>query len=256
MDFQFLYILITGILIGGVAGYLGTLTISKRMALSIDPLGHLALPGVALGLLYGLDISLCAFLFIILGMILIWYFEIKTKLPTETLTAIVFTLGVAITFLFFPLDHDELEQAFIGDISKVNFSDVLFTLFLSLLLFFIVKKIYQKIILINISEDLAKIEKINIKKYNFLYLLSIAIIVALGTKIVGGLLSAALVAIPAATSRNLSKNLSQFSFLSVLFGILSALIGIFLFKITGIQAGPLIILSSVFFFFISLFKLN
>ncbi|HOM33376.1 MAG TPA: metal ABC transporter permease, partial [Candidatus Paceibacterota bacterium] len=55
MDFQFLYILITGILIGGVAGYLGTLTISKRMALSIDPLGHLALPGVALGLLYGLD---------------------------------------------------------------------------------------------------------------------------------------------------------------------------------------------------------
>ncbi|MDD5638466.1 MAG: metal ABC transporter permease, partial [Candidatus Pacebacteria bacterium] len=140
--------------------------------------------------------------------------------------------------------------------SKVNFSDVLFTLFLSLLLFFIVKKIYQKIILINISEDLAKIEKINIKKYNFLYLLSIAIIVALGTKIVGGLLSAALVAIPAATSRNLSKNLSQFSFLSVLFGILSTLIGIFLFKITGIQAGPLIILSSVFFFFISLFKLN
>jgi len=247
---QFLLSLIAGIFIGGVAGYLGTLMLSKRMALVAGPLGHLTLPGIALALIYGFDVSLGAFPFVILGVILIWFFETRTKLPMEALTAIVFASGVAVAFLFLPIA--EAETALIGDISKVGFWDTLTVGFLCLSLFVVIKKIYSKMILINVSEDLAIAEGVNVKKYNLLYLLSIAIVVALGVKVVGGLLTAALVAIPAATARNLSKNLFQFSLLGMLFGIISFLFGIFLFKITGFPAGPLIILASTFFFLISL----
>ena len=247
---QFLLSLIAGIFIGGVAGYLGTLMLSKRMALVAGPLGHLTLPGIALALIYGFDVSLGAFPFVILGVILIWFFETRTKLPMEALTAIVFASGVAVAFLFLPIA--EAETALIGDISKVGFWDTLTVSFLCLFLFMVIKKIYSKMILINVSEDLAIAEGVNVKKYNLLYLLSIAIVVALGVKVVGGLLTAALVAIPAATARNLSKNLFQFSLLGMLFGIISFLFGIFLFKITGFPAGPLIILVSTFFFLISL----
>ena len=107
-------------------------------------------------------------------------------------------------------------------------------------------------LLINISEDLAKAEKVDVKKYNLLYLFSIAILVALGVKMVGGLLTAALVAIPASTSRNLSRNLFQYNFLSIFFGALSAILGISLFKLTSFPPGPLIILVSTVFFLISL----
>jgi len=168
----------------------------------------------------------------------------------EALTAIVFASGVAVAFLFLPIA--EAETALIGDISKVGFWDTLTVSFLCLFLFMVIKKIYSKMILINISEDLAIAEGVNVKKYNLLYLLSIAIVVALGVKVVGGLLTAALVAIPAATARNLSKNLFQFSLLGMLFGVVSFIFGIFLFKITGFPAGPLIILVSTFFFLISL----
>jgi len=247
---QFLLSLIAGIFIGGVAGYLGTLMLSKRMSLVAGPLGHLTLPGIALALIYGFDVSLGAFPFVILGVILIWFFETRTKLPMEALTAIVFASGVAVAFLFLPIA--EAETALIGDISKVGFWDTLTVSFLCLFLFMVIKKIYSKMILINISEDLAIAEGVNVKKYNLLYLLSIAIVVALGVKVVGGLLTAALVAIPAATARNLSKNLFQFSLLGMLFGVVSFIFGIFLFKITGFPAGPLIILVSTFFFLISL----
>ncbi len=250
MDFQFLYSLITGIFIGGVAGYLGTLMISKKMALVAGPLGHLTLPGIALALLYDFDISLAAFPFVILGIVFIWLFEMRTKLPMEALTAIVFASGVAIAFLFLPIE--QAETALVGDISKVSYLDTLIISIFCLFLFLLVQKIYFKIALINISEDLARSEGINVKKYNFFYLLSIAIIVALGVKIVGGLLTAALVAIPAATARNLSKNLFQFSFLGTFLGVLSSLLGILLFKTTGFPAGPLIILVSTSFFLISL----
>ena len=247
---QILLSLIAGVFIGGIAGYLGTLMLSKRMALVAGPLGHLTLPGIALALIYGFDVSLGAFPFVILGIVLIWLIEIRTKLPMEALTAVVFASGVAIAFLFLPIA--KAETALVGDISKVGFWDTLIVSFLCLFLFIIVKKIYSKMTLINISEDLAKSEGINVEKYNLLYLFSIAIIVALGVKVVGGLLTAALVAIPAATSRNLSKNLFQFSFGGMLFGVLSSLLGILLFKLTGFPAGPLIILVSTFFFLTSL----
>ena len=217
---QLLLSLIAGIFIGGTAGYLGTLMLSKRMSLVAGPLGHLTLPGIALALLYGLDVSLGAFPFVILGIIFIWFLERKTKLPMEALTAIVFASGVAISFLFLPIE--EAETALVGDITSVGWQSVLINIILCLLIIFTVKNIYSKMVLINISEDIAKAEKINIAKYNFLYLMAIAVIVALGAKMVGGLLTAALVAIPAATSRNLSKNLFQFSLFGLIFGALSA----------------------------------
>jgi len=247
---QFLLSLTAGIFIGGVAGYLGTLMLSKKMALVAGPLGHLTLPGIALALLYGFNVSLGAFPFVILGIIFIWLFEMRTKLSMEALTAVVFASGVAIAFLFLPIG--QAETALVGDISKIGFLDTLITSVLCLFIFFLIKKVYFEIILINISEDLAKSEKINVKKYNLFYLFSIAVIVALGVKVVGGLLIAALVAIPAATSRNLSKNLFQFSLFGLLLGAISSFLGILLFKITGFPAGPLIIIVSTFFFLISL----
>lgn len=247
---QFLLSLAAGIFIGGVAGYLGTLMLSKKMALVAGPLGHLTLPGIALALIYGFDISLGAFPFVILGIILIWLFEMKTKLPMEALTAVVFASGVAITFLFLPIE--QAETALVGDITKVNPGEVTTTIILCLLTFFIIKKIYSKLALINVSEDLAKAEKINIKKYNFFYLGAIAVIVALGVKMVGGLLTAALVAIPVCAARNLSKNLLQYVFLATSFGVTSAFLGILLFKLTDFPAGPLIIIISVLIFLISM----
>jgi len=174
---QLILSLICGIFIGGTCGYLGNLMLSKRMALVAGPLGHLALPGIALALIYGFDVSLGAFPFVILGIILIWLFEMRTRLPMEALVAIVFASGVAISFLFLPTE--EAETALIGDITKVSLKETLITAALCILIFILIKKIYSKMLLINISEDLAKAEKVDVKKYNLLYLFAIAILVAL-----------------------------------------------------------------------------
>jgi len=107
-------------------------------------------------------------------------------------------------------------------------------------------------ILSGISEDLAKVEGVNVKKYNLIYLASIALIVALEVKIVGGLLTVAMLVIPASASNNFGRTLSYYSFGALAIGIISAIFGLLLFKLTGFSAGPLIILSSTFIFLISL----
>lgn len=250
MDSEFLLSLGVGIFIGGLAGYLGSLMLSRRMALVAGPLGHLTLPGIALALIYGFDVSLGAFPFVIIGIVLIWLFELRTKLPMEALTTIVFASGVAIAFLFLPID--QAERALVGDITKVTFGEAIVSIFLTLLLFFVIKKIYSKIVLINISEELAQSEEVNIRKYNLIYLGSIAVIVALGVKMVGGLLTAALVAIPASSARNLSRNLVQYSLGAMVIGIISSFLGILFFKLTRFPAGPLIILANTLIFLISM----
>ncbi|PLX20943.1 ABC transporter [Candidatus Parcubacteria bacterium] len=251
MEINLIYSLIAGISIGGVSAYLGSLMLQRRMSLAAGPLGHLAFPGVALALLYGFDMSLGAFPFVVLGIVLIWLFENKTKLPTEALTAVVFASGVALSFLFLPID--KAEEALVGSISNINLTEMLATMFISMGVLLLIRYIYREMTIMSVSEDLASVEGINTKKYNFFFLLSISIMVALGVKLVGALLTAALVSIPAATAKNISGSMKSYIMFSVLAGILSSIIGIFIYKTTYLPAGILIILTSASFFLVSLF---
>lgn len=250
MAISFLIILITGIFVGGIAGYLGSLMLSRKMTIVVDPLSHLALPGVALALIFGKDASIGAFLFLFFGTILIWFLEQKTKLPTETTIAILFSISLAVTFLF--LEEEKLHEALVGDISKIGIFEGIITILVCLFVFFLIQKIYQKLLLISISEDLAQVEKINLKKYQFLYLLSISTIVALGVKFVGGLLVAGLTALPAAFARNFAKSLKRYKILSILVGAICAFSGICLSKIFNFPAGPLIIIFGFIVFILSM----
>ncbi len=250
LDNQFVYSVITAIFIGGAAGYIGTLMVSKRMALVGDALGHIALPGVALAILYDFNIIGGAFVSLFLGILLIWFFRTKTKIHMEALTGIVFTVSLALAFLILP--NGQIEEALVGNITSVSLFDMAITAMLVIVVLIVINRIFPKIILGSLSEDLAEGSKINVKKYDFIYLLMVGIIVGLGIKVVGSLLIGALVIIPAAASRNLSKNLFQYSYGGMVVGVLSCIVGIMVFRLVGFGAGPFIILTSASIFLVSL----
>lgn len=247
---QFLNSFLVAIFVGGVGGYLGSLMITKKMALSGDALGHLALPGIAIGLLYNLNLTYGAFITLVLGILAIWWLEIKTKISTEALTGIVFTASTAIAFLF--LEEESLETALIGDITSISRKEVFVSIALLCIVYLITRKIYKNMILANLSDDIARVENIKIKRNNLIFLLSIAVIIALGIKVVGSLLIGALVIIPAATAKNVSKNMRQYAYGGMALGVLGCAFGMALYRLTDLPAGPLIILTSTLFFAVSM----
>lgn len=251
MSYQLIYSLLSGIFIGGVAGYLGTLMLSKKMSVVAGPLAHLALPGVALALIFGFSISLGSFPFVIIGAILIWLLEKKTKLPMENLAAIIFASGVGTALLILPIG--KAEEALIGNISQITPLETLWTVTLSILVFLVISKIYRKMMLINVYEDLATVEGVNTGLYNLFYLLSIAAVVALGVYLVGGLITAALIAIPAASAKNISGNLRSYVRWSIAFGVISAILGISVGRFWQLPIGPCIIISGVILFLLTVF---
>ena len=241
--------LAAGAFIAAAAAYLGSVMLSRRMALVAGPLGHLTLPGIALALLWGLDVSLGAFPFVLLGVVLIWWIEARTRLPMEALTALVFAAGVAIAFLLLPIE--QAETALVGDIMQTGAGDAALSVAVSLMVVLVVRHTYRKLVLTTISEELSAAEGIDVKRYNLMYLLLIAVVVALGVKVVGGLLTAALVAVPPAAARNVAHNLRQYAHGAMAIGVMSALAGVLLSHLTDLPAGPLIVLVSITFFVIS-----
>ena len=135
-----------------------------------------------------------------------------------------------------------------GDIAGVGTFDLILTAALCAIIFSVVTASYRKLLLISISEDLARAQGINSKRHNLTYLTMVAVVVALGAKVVGGLMTAALVAIPACSARNLSRNLLQDRLLAILFGAGSCTVGILMSQILGYPAGALIILINAAIF--------
>lgn len=246
MSSQFLQMLIVGVLVGGAAGYVGSLMVTQRMALVGDALGHVALPGIGLALLLDQDPSLGALVFLLAGIFLIWKLREKTPLSPDTLVGIVFVTSLAFGFLIVP--EPDLLESLIGDISKISYDGSIIAALVCVAVFFLIKRIYSGMMLLNISEDLASVQGVPSSRYNFLYLLSIALIVALGVKITGTLLVGALVIIPAATARIVSRNLRQYANQSAALGAASCVFGILGYKMTHFPAGPSIILVNTLLF--------
>jgi len=179
--------LLIGIAVGFSAGYLGSLMVLKKMALVGDALSHVALPGLALGILFNFNPFFGAFAFLFGSAVLIWQLGRVTKLSFETLVGAMFTLALAVGILLIP--EPELLEALFGDITKVTLLDTVSAVMISVIAIALTRTIYNKIILGMISEDLAVSNDINVPRINLLYLLLVSLVVAIGIKIVGTLLS-------------------------------------------------------------------
>ncbi len=99
-----------------------------------------------------------------------------------------------------------------------------------------------------VSEEMAKAMKIAISKYNLIYLLLVGVVVAMGVKFVGTLLMGALVIVPAAAAKNVSRGIKSYYFLSAAFGFISAIIGIIAANLLHISSGPAVVLTSILIF--------
>lgn len=242
--------LIVAILIGLSASYLGSFMVLKRMSLVGDALSHVALPGIALALIWNLNPFLGAFSFLFLAVLGVWVLEKKTELPSETLVGIFFTLSLAIGLLLTP--EPELLEALFGDISKVTRSDLLITVVSVVVIWAVISSLRQKLIVGILSKDMAKSMNISVERINFIFLMMVALVVALGLKVAGTLLMGSLVIIPAAAAKNISTSIARYIFSSGLFGVLSSVGGILVADKFAIPSGPAIVLTSGFIFLATL----
>jgi zinc transport system permease protein len=238
-----MYSLIIGTFVGLAAGYLGSLMVLKKMALVGDAMSHVALPGLALGILLNFDPFLGAFAVLFVAALIVWYLGRVTKLSYEALIGAMFTTALAVGVLMIP--QVDLLEALFGDISNVGVLDAVTAVAVSIVAIVLTRIIYKNMILGMISEDLAVSKGIKIGRTNLLYLLLVSAVVSLGIRITGTLLVGFLVVVPAATAKNLSLSSLKYAALSAIFAVTCSLAGILLSSYLSVPPGPMVVLSGL-----------
>ena len=244
-----LLLLAVGIFVGGASAYLGSFMVLKRMSLVGDALSHVALPGMAIAIALGLSPMLGAFVALIIATIGIWYFQETSEVYPEALVGVFFTASLAIGILITP--EPDLLEALFGSIEKISSTEAIFATVLAIVILVLTRLISKDLVLGIISEELAKSAKVKTKIVNLIYLVLVGAIVGLGVRFVGTLLMGALVIIPAASAKNISKSLNSFHLFSIVLGVISAIAGIMVANTYHIAAGPIVVLVSIVIFIIS-----
>ena len=144
MDFNFYQPYIIALIVGITSGFVGSFIILKRMALVGDALSHVALPGIALALVYSIDPFWGVLVFLLSAAVLVWWLEGKTKLPTDAVIGLLFTASLAIGILLIP-DTEILESLF-GEFPRLSVIEFWFFIGSALFLTFLLLKFFQKII--------------------------------------------------------------------------------------------------------------
>lgn len=244
--------LISGVFVAAASGLVGSFLVLRKMTLLSDALSHVALPGIALGIIFKFQPLLGGALFLLIAAILIWQIEHKTKLAIESITGVLFVTALAIGALLIP--EQELLEAFFGSVENISLFQIALQTLIAFVIISLIFKYLKPLVLTSIAPELASPLKISQKRMELLLLILITLTITIGISFVGILLMSALSIIPAVTARNLSKDFKGFITLSVVVSILSLTIGLIISKIFTVNAGIATVLVSATIFFVSLLK--
>lgn len=248
-------LLFVALLIGVTAAPLGCLIVWRRMAYFGDALAHTALLGVALGVVFGINVYLggalvCAgFAFLLVNL------QRRRTLSMDTLLGILAHGGLALGILALALvpqqnandargGHESfhaMEEYLFGDLAQITAADMVVIIPVCLLVLAGLKKYWHALILMTLSEDLARAEGLNTTRLHIILMLMLTLIVALAIKTTGVLFITSLLIIPAAAARQLSRTPRQMTLWAMVLAFIAVLVGITLAATLNMPSGPMTI---------------
>lgn len=247
-------IFIAALLTGAAGAAVGNFLLMRKMPLISDSMPHIALPGIALGIVSGFNPALGAFLFLALAVIVIWFTENRTKLPVDSIVGVLFVTALAVGSTM--VKEEQLLESFFGNIEKITTSDATISIIASLVILIVALLMRRRLTLASIAPELSESIGIDQKKTELLFLVLVAATVALGINFVGVLLMSALLITPSVAARNLAGG-SVWSFFvaSIVIGMASMAGGLMLHQSTLWPAGILVVFISSGIFLVSVIKM-
>ncbi len=245
--------LIAGVLVGFLGSFYGVFVVQRKMSFLGNGLAHAAFGGVALGLLLQAEPLWIALPFTILVAILITLLKEKTTLEIDTSIGIFFALSMALGIIFLSLKKDYSVDAFsylFGSILLVNKTDITAEAVLSLITALLSLRYWKRWAYASFDRELARADRHKTRFDDYLLSVMIALTIVLSIKLVGIVLIAAFLVIPAATARLSADRFFTMTIKAIIFGISTSLIGLLISIFLNLPTGAVIILfQSVLFGF-------
>jgi len=232
--------LITAIASGAMLSILGPFAINRNMGFMADAMAHATLPIIAVGVFLGFSISELGVPAAILIAIFLGLIIKNTNVGEDTAIGIIFSSFFALGFVLISLLNVtvNLEDLLFGQILAVNTSDVYIVIFLLIVVSLSVLIFFKQLLFYSNDPIGAEVKGLNTTflSYLFLILLSIAIVGSLQT--VGIILVLSMLIIPAAAAKLVTNTFVSSIRISILFGVFSSVVGLYLSYFLNLPSGP------------------
>lgn len=232
--------LITAFASGAMLSILGPFAINRNMGFMADAMAHATLPIIAVGVFLGFSISELGVPAAILIAIFLGLIIKNTNVGEDTAIGIIFSSFFALGFVLISLLNVtvNLEDLLFGQILAVSTTDVYIVVSLLLTVFTVVIVYFKQLLFYSFDPIGAEVKGLNTTflNYLFLILLSIAIVGSLQT--VGIILVLSMLIIPAAAAKLVTDTFVTSIKVSVLFGIISSISGLYLSYFLNLPSGP------------------
>ena len=240
------------LLMAPLFGLMSTMIVTGRMSFFSDALGHSAFTGIAIGCICGIAAPIwVAVIFSVVFALLFSYVRSRSNQAADTLIGVFSSAAVALGIFIATMgggSFTKYNKYLIGDILSISPSEIglLALTLVAVVIFWVAYS--NRMTLANIHPALASSRGVPVALTQTIFTVAIAVVVTLSISSVGLLILNSLLVLPAASARNLAKNLKQYHLYSVSFALASGIFGLVASYFWGCSAGAAISLCLTLIF--------
>jgi zinc transport system permease protein len=255
LDDFFVRALVAGIGVALMAGPLGCFIIWRKMAYFGDTMAHSALLGVALSLLFTVNLTLSVFVVATIVSVMLIMLERRRALSTDSLLGILAhsTLAIGLVIVsFLTWIRVDLISFLFGDILSVTRADIAMIWLGGLVVVAAVAGLWRPLLAATVSPEIAQAEGMRPETVRFIFMLLMALVIAIAMKIVGIMLITSLLIVPAATARRFARAPEMMAVFASLIGVVSVVAGLYSSLYYDTPSGPSIVVAAMLIFLVTL----
>ena len=238
--------LLAALLAGFAAPLVGVFLVQRRMSLIGDGMGHVALAGVAIGVLTGQEPVFTALIAAVLAAIAIELIRASGRTSGDTALAVMFYGGIALGVVLISRSSSgtpaNLTGYLFGAILTTSRSDIVVFAVLAVVVLGTTLVLRQRFFAVANDEEYARAAGIHVLRYNLVLAVLTAVTVVVSMRVVGLLLISALMILPNATSQLFARSFRSGLWWAVLIGVLSSVGGVLVSYVAETPSGGTIVL--------------
>jgi len=244
---------IIGLVIAFFTPLAGLFMVLRRYAMIGDTLAHIALAGVAIGIVVGTLPTFIAFAVTVAAAVLIEYLREYRKVSGESALAMLLYGGLALAVVLFGVAKQDInEDLLFGSLETVKAGHLGPVVLIAAVVLFAVLMFWKELTYSSFDEETARVQGVPVRFVNMLLVVLTAVTVSFALKIVGVLLVGALMVIPVLTALQVARSFRSASVIAVVASMLSVLVGLAAAQRYSLAAGGVIVLAAFVLFFIAL----
>ena len=246
--------LIAGILIAFSASYYGVFVVQRGLSFLGDGLAHAAFGGVALALMLHQEPLWIAIPFTVAVAVLITWVRNRSGLASDTVIGIFFALSMALGIIFLSRSQGYQSDAFtylFGSILGVSAFDVKASIVMAVCTILTIP-LWGRWAYETIDREASMVDRLPVVFDDYLLSILIALTIVISAKIIGIVLISAFLVIPAAASRLVNRRFLLMTVISIIFGIMSVIAGLWISYGADLPSGPVIIITQTVIFMVCL----